>query len=86
MPQDYPHISTDDYAFEIVAIALAFFPYLVLHGPIARIARWRLDTGSGESRWWRRPTNDGLTVKSAIALASLRAGRILGVACRGYGG
>jgi hypothetical protein len=29
---------------EIVAIALAFFPYRVLRGPIARIARWRLDT------------------------------------------
>jgi type IV secretory pathway VirB2 component (pilin) len=29
---------------EIVAIALAFFPYRLLRGPIARIARWRLDT------------------------------------------
>jgi hypothetical protein len=27
----------------IVAIALAFFPYLLLRGPIARVARWRLD-------------------------------------------
>ena len=26
----------------IVAVALAFFPYLLLRGPIARIARWRL--------------------------------------------
>jgi hypothetical protein len=26
----------------IIAIALAFFPYLVLRGPIARLARWRL--------------------------------------------
>ena len=30
----------------IVAIALAFFPYLLLRGPIARIARWRLDSAS----------------------------------------
>ena len=30
----------------IVAIALAFFPYLLLRGPIARIARWRLDSVS----------------------------------------
>jgi hypothetical protein len=28
----------------IVAIALAFFPYLLLRGPIARIARWWLDS------------------------------------------
>ena len=34
----------------IVAIALAFFPYLLLRGPIARIARWRLDAAPGESR------------------------------------
>jgi hypothetical protein len=34
----------------IVAIALAFFPYLLLRGPIARIARWRLDAASGASR------------------------------------
>jgi hypothetical protein len=35
----------------IVAIALAFFPYLLLRGPIERIARWRLDSGSvDESR------------------------------------
>jgi hypothetical protein len=35
----------------IVAIALAFFPYLLLRGPIARITRWRLDkTSSSESR------------------------------------
>jgi hypothetical protein len=32
----------------IVAIALAFFPYLVLRGPIARIARWRLDKTSAD--------------------------------------
>ena len=30
----------------IVAIALAFFPYVLLRGPIARIARWRLDAAS----------------------------------------
>jgi hypothetical protein len=30
----------------IVAIALAFFPYLLLRGPIARIVRWRLDSVS----------------------------------------
>lgn len=30
----------------IVAVALAFFPYLLLRGPIARIARWRLDSVS----------------------------------------
>jgi hypothetical protein len=30
----------------IVAIALAFFPYLLLRGPIERIARWRLDSAS----------------------------------------
>jgi hypothetical protein len=30
----------------IVAIALAFFPYLLLRGPIARIARRRLDSAS----------------------------------------
>jgi hypothetical protein len=34
----------------IVALALAFFPYLLLRGPIARIARGRLDAASGESR------------------------------------
>jgi hypothetical protein len=34
----------------IVAIALAFFPYLLLRGPIARVARWRLGAGSRESR------------------------------------
>ena len=34
----------------IVAIGLAFFPYLLLRGPIARIARWRLDATAGESR------------------------------------
>ena len=35
----------------IVAIALAFFPYLLLRGPIARIARWRLDKApAGENR------------------------------------
>jgi hypothetical protein len=32
----------------IVAIALAFFPYLLLRGPIARVARWRLDAASAE--------------------------------------
>jgi hypothetical protein len=30
----------------IVAIAPAFFPYLLLRGPIARVARWRLGAGS----------------------------------------
>ena len=34
----------------IVAIALAFFPYVLLRGPITRIERWRLDAASGESR------------------------------------
>jgi hypothetical protein len=34
----------------IVAIALAFFPYVLLRGPITRIARWRLDAASGKSR------------------------------------
>jgi len=34
----------------IVAIAFAFFPYLVLHGPITRIARWRLDAASAKSQ------------------------------------
>jgi hypothetical protein len=34
----------------IVAIGLAFFPYLLLRGPIARIARWRLDATAGERR------------------------------------
>jgi hypothetical protein len=34
----------------IVAIGLAFFPYLLLRGPIARIARWRLDARLGERR------------------------------------
>jgi len=34
----------------IVAIALAFFPYLLLRGPIARIARGRLDAASAKSR------------------------------------
>jgi hypothetical protein len=33
----------------IVAVALAFFPYLLLRDPIARIARWRIDA-SRESR------------------------------------
>jgi hypothetical protein len=28
----------------IVAVALAFFPYLLLRGPIDRIARWWLDS------------------------------------------
>jgi putative membrane protein len=32
----------------IVAIALAFFPYVLLRGPITRIARRRLDAASGE--------------------------------------
>ncbi len=27
----------------IVAIALAFFPYVLLRGPITRVARWRID-------------------------------------------
>ena len=31
----------------IVAIALAFFPYLLLRGPVDRIARWRLGSASG---------------------------------------
>jgi hypothetical protein len=30
----------------IVAIALAFSPYLLLRGPISRFARWRLDSAS----------------------------------------
>jgi hypothetical protein len=34
----------------IVAIALAFFPYLLLRGPIARIARWRLDSASANEK------------------------------------
>ncbi len=34
----------------IVAIALAYFPYVLLRGPIARIARWRLDAASAERR------------------------------------
>ena len=34
----------------IVAIALAFFPYLLLRGPITRLARRRLDATSGERR------------------------------------
>jgi hypothetical protein len=34
----------------IVAVALAFFPYLLLRGPIARLARWRIDAASGESQ------------------------------------
>jgi hypothetical protein len=34
----------------IVAVALAFFPYLLLRGPIARLARWRIDGASGESQ------------------------------------
>ena len=34
----------------IVAIALAFFPYLLLRGPISRVARRRLDAASRESR------------------------------------
>jgi hypothetical protein len=32
----------------IVAIALAFFSYLLLRGPIARVGRWRLDAASAE--------------------------------------
>jgi hypothetical protein len=31
----------------LVAIALAFIPYVLLRGPIARIARWRLSVKSG---------------------------------------
>jgi hypothetical protein len=34
----------------IVAVALAFFPYILLRGPIDRIARWRLGAASGETR------------------------------------
>jgi hypothetical protein len=34
----------------IVAIALAFFPLLLLRGPITLIARWRLAAVSGERR------------------------------------
>jgi hypothetical protein len=34
----------------IVAIALAFFPYLLLRGPVDRIARWRLDSASGDEK------------------------------------
>ena len=34
----------------IVAIALAFFPYLLLRGPIERIARWRLDSAAGDEK------------------------------------
>jgi hypothetical protein len=34
----------------IVAIALAFFPYALLRGPITRIARWWLNAASAESR------------------------------------
>jgi hypothetical protein len=34
----------------IVAIALAFFPYLLLRGPTARIARWWLDSASVNGR------------------------------------
>ena len=34
----------------IVALALAFFPYVLLRGPITRIARRRLDAASAESR------------------------------------
>jgi hypothetical protein len=30
----------------IVAVVLAFFPYVLLRGPIARIARWRLESVS----------------------------------------
>ena len=34
----------------IVAIALAFFPYLLLRGPIERVARWRLDAASRDEK------------------------------------
>jgi hypothetical protein len=34
----------------IIAIVLAFLPYVLLRGPIARIARWRFDATPGESR------------------------------------
>src|SRR5271170_1961104 len=34
----------------IVAAVLAFVPYILLRGPIARIARWRLDAASKESQ------------------------------------
>src|SRR5260370_42669567 len=34
----------------IVAIALAFFPYLLLRRPIARVARWRLAAAPAENR------------------------------------
>jgi hypothetical protein len=34
----------------IVAVALAFFPYVLLRGPIERIARWRLDSVSANEK------------------------------------
>jgi hypothetical protein len=34
----------------IVAVVLAFVPYILLRGPIARIARWRLDAASKGSQ------------------------------------
>ena len=35
----------------IIALLLAFVPYLLLRGPVARIARWWLGRGSaGENR------------------------------------
>jgi hypothetical protein len=34
----------------IVAVALAFFPYVLLRGPIERIARWRLDSMSANEK------------------------------------
>ncbi len=34
----------------VVAIALAFVPYLILRGPIARIARWRRGGPSSDER------------------------------------
>jgi hypothetical protein len=35
---------------EIVAILLAFVPYLLLRGPVARVARWCLARHSAGSR------------------------------------
>ena len=34
----------------IVAVALAFFPYVLLRGPIERIARWRLNSMSANEK------------------------------------
>jgi hypothetical protein len=34
----------------LVALLLAFLPYLLLRGPVERIARWRIDKASGASR------------------------------------